>query len=91
MVETSLSLKSVWEAKSVIGVVDSAMGRLQIHVFYNAFVHVKGGYQHEASLTADPLWELQIHVFYNAFVHVKGGYQHEASLTADPLWELQIL
>ena len=61
MVETSLSL---------IGVVDSAMGRLQIHVFYNAFVHVKGGYQHEASLTADPLWELQIHVFYNGFVYL---------------------
>ena len=27
-VESSVSLRSVWEAKSVIGVVDSAMGRL---------------------------------------------------------------
>ena len=29
VVGSSLSLRSVWEAKSVIGVVDSAMGRLK--------------------------------------------------------------
>ena len=29
VVGSSLSLRSVWEAKNVIGVVDSAMGRLQ--------------------------------------------------------------
>ena len=44
--------------------------QLQIHVFYNAFVHVEGGINMRGTITADTLWELQIHVFYNGFVHM---------------------
>ena len=33
---------------------------LQIHVFYNAFVHVEGGINMRGTSTADPLWELEI-------------------------------
>ena len=42
VVGSSLSLRSVWEAKSVIGVVDSAMGRLKCdrgRLFYRLPAH----------------------------------------------------
>ena len=42
VVGSSLSLRSVWEAKNVIGVVDSAMGRLKCdrgRRFYRAPAH----------------------------------------------------